>query len=132
MIQRVDHVAIAVWDLEEGLRLYRDSLGLNLEGSEEVPGEKVRVAFLEAGNTRVELLVPLGKESEGAKFLEKKGPGVHHVAFRVEDIQKSMQSLEQAGYQFAGGNSARPGSRGTQVCFLHPKTTLGALIELVQ
>lgn len=126
----VDHIGVAVRSLEEGARLYR-TLGLEVHGTEEVPEQGVRVAFLSAGGTRLELLEPLGEDSPIARHLERRGPGLHHVALRVPDIRASMASLREAGFQLLSEEPQR-GAHGCLVCFVHPRSAGGVLLELTQ
>lgn len=128
---KLDHVGIAVTDLEEGISFYRKALGLEVVHREEVASQKVKVAFLQAGGTSLELLEPIGPDGAVAKFLEKRGPGLHHIAFETGRIGEEMKRLSAAGLP-ALDPAPRPGARGHQVCFLHPKHGLGTLIELVQ
>ena len=126
----VDHIGVAVHSLEEGARLYR-TLGLEVHGTEEVPEQGVRVAFLSAGGTRLELLEPLGEDSPIARHLERRGPGLHLVALRVPDIRASMASLREAGFQLLSEEPQR-GAHGCLVCFVHPRSAGGVLLELTQ
>ncbi|MFA5139365.1 MAG: methylmalonyl-CoA epimerase [Elusimicrobiota bacterium] len=131
---RLDHIAIAVPDLEEALKVYRDALGLALTHSEEVAAQKVRVAFLRGSSgdgTCVELLAPTSPDGAVAKFLGSKGPGLHHLALRVDDIEASMQRLRAMG-KAPMEERPRAGAKGHKVCFLHPKHAGGVLIELVE
>jgi LAO/AO transport system kinase len=125
----LDHLGIAVRSLEERIALYRDLLGLPLSGVEEVPGEGVRVAFLPAGRTRIELLEPSSPQSAVGRFLEKRGEGIHHVCFEVEDLARALDRLKRAGLEVAGPGE-RPGAEGSRVAFLHPRGTGGVLLEL--
>ncbi len=129
----VDHIGIAVADLEAGLRLYRDLLGLELERIEEVPTEKVRVAMLRldrAGSRgHVELLQPTSSEGAIAKYLEKRGPGLHHVAVAVTDIEAVMAACAAAGLELLD-RVPRTGAGGKRVAFVHPKSTGGVLLEI--
>ncbi len=125
----LDHLGIAVPDLEQGLALWRDTLGLELTGIEEVPSEGVRVAVLQIGGTRIELLEPLNDESPVAKHLEKRGAGIHHVAVKVPDLEAAQQRLRDAGKPPLR-DEARPGAGGARVNFLHPKHAGGVLLEL--
>ncbi len=129
----VDHLGIAVADLETGIRLWRDVLGLELERAEEVPTEQVKVAFLRldraTGRGHVELLQPTAPESAIAKFVAKRGPGLHHVAIAVADVAAALRSCAEAGIE-AIDTAPRVGAGGKQVAFLHPKSTGGVLIEL--
>lgn len=126
----IDHVGIAVRSIEEALPFYKKALGLEPIHREEVPTQKVRVAFLQAGETSLELLEPTGTEGAIAKFLATRGPGLHHVAFRVEGIEGHMERLRREGLPPLDA-AARPGARGHKVCFLHPKHAHGVLVELV-
>jgi methylmalonyl-CoA/ethylmalonyl-CoA epimerase len=127
----VDHLGIAVAKLEDALPFWRDLLGLELVAIEVVPSEKVRVAILKAGTTRVELLEPTSPDSPIAKALEKRGPGIHHLALKVDDLAARMAALKQAGRP-ALDEVPRPGAEGSKVTFLHPKHTGGVLVELTQ
>ena len=127
---KLDHVGIAVTSLEEGTKFY-EALGLVLEGTEEVPEQGVRVAFLPVGDTRIELLEPTGPGSPIAKHLEKRGPGLHHLAVRVDDIRAAMDRLAAAGYRLLS-DEPQPGAHGCRICFVHPKSTAGVLLELSQ
>lgn len=128
---RLDHLGVAVPSLAEGLKLYRDLLGFHHDWTEEVPTERVLAAGLHAGDAEIELLEPTGPESAIAKFLSKRGPGIHHVAVRVRDLALLLPRLKAAGVQLLD-EAPRPGSRGTKVAFIHPKGALGVLVELVE
>jgi LAO/AO transport system kinase len=125
----LDHVGIAVRSLDERLPLWRDLLGLPLTGIEAVPGEGVKVAFLPAGRTRVELVQPGRDDSTMARHLAKRGEGIHHLCFEVDDLDATLARLTQAGLQ-AAGETGRAGAEGARVAFLHPKSAGGVLIEL--
>lgn len=127
----IDHIGIAVESIEDALPFYRKALGLVPVHGEEVPSQKVRAAFLQAGETSIELLEPIGEEGAVARFLKKRGPGLHHVAFRVDGIKREMERLARDGMP-ALESAPRPGARGHQVCFLHPKYAEGVLVELVE
>jgi methylmalonyl-CoA/ethylmalonyl-CoA epimerase len=131
MIEELDHIGIAVHSLDDSMRQYTDVLGLELVGIEEVPTELVRVAVLRAGRTRIELLEPTSAESPIARFLDKRGPGVHHLAFRVGDVVRAVEILEAAGAPVLGG-APRAGAHGSSVAFIHPRHLGGVLAELVQ
>lgn len=126
---RLDHVGIAVKSLAERVPLYRDLLGVTLAREEEVATERVRVAFLGDGETHVELLEPLGGEGPIAQFLAKRGEGVHHLCFEVDDIEAALARLRAAGVTLVG-EAPRPGAGGCKVAFLHPKSAGGVLIEI--
>jgi methylmalonyl-CoA/ethylmalonyl-CoA epimerase len=129
----VDHIGIAVADLEAGIALYRDLLGLELERVEEVPSEKIRVAMLKLDRAgavgHVELLAPLSEDSNIGKFIAKKGPGLHHIAFAARDIATVMQRCRDAGMQLLD-ETPRTGAGGKQIAFLHPRAGGGVLIEI--
>ncbi len=131
MIQELHHIGIAVRSLEESIPRYVDGLGLQLHGIEDVPTEKVRVAVVLAGATRIELLEPTDPESPIARFLDKRGPGVHHLAFQVADTGEMIRVLTDAGAPMLD-ESPRPGAHDTKVAFVHPKFLGGVLAELVQ
>jgi len=130
---KIDHVGVAVRDIEESIRFYTRSFGLKVLHREDVPGQNVRVAFLAgaAGETAVELLEPLGGEGAVARHLEKRGPGLHHLAFHTGAIEQDMERLRAEGKPPLD-DAPRPGARGHRVCFLHPKHCEGVLIELVE
>jgi len=125
----VDHIGIAVRSFAERIPLYRDLLGVPLVREEDVPSEGVRVAFLGAGETHVELLEPLGGKGPIADFLKKRGEGIHHLCFAVDDIEKALERVRAAGLTVIG-DAPRPGAGGCRVAFLHPRSTGGVLIEL--
>jgi methylmalonyl-CoA epimerase len=131
MILRVDHVGIAVSSLESGLAFWHDALGLPLGGTEDVPTESVRVAFLPTGGSRVELLEASRADSAIAKFVAKRGPGLHHITFEVEAIQPMLDRLKARGVPMLD-DVPRPGASGTSVAFLHPRAASGVLVELVE
>jgi methylmalonyl-CoA/ethylmalonyl-CoA epimerase len=131
MIKNLHHIGIAVEDLDEAVRRYRDGLGLRFEGISEVPSERVRVAILFAGETRIELLLGVGEDSPISKFVAKRGPGIHHLAFEVEDGQKEIDRMNALGMQVLD-MSPRPGAHGCKVVFVHPKSMGGVLTELVE
>jgi len=126
----LDHVGIAVRSIAEALRFY-EALGLRLEGEEEVAGQAVRVAFLPLGSTRLELLEPASPESPIARHLDRRGPGLHHLCVSVPDIRSAMAQLAGAGFELLS-DEPQPGAHGCQVCFVHPKSAGGVLIELSQ
>jgi methylmalonyl-CoA epimerase len=126
---RPDHIGIAVKDLEAKIAFYRDVLGLPLTRQETVETERVRVAFLGAGETHVELLEPLDGAGPIADFLAKRGEGIHHLCFEVEDIDAALEQVRRAGATLVG-EAPRPGAGGCRVAFLHPRSCGGVLIEL--
>ena len=131
MIEAVDHVGVAVRDARKRLEFWSEALGLPLEGTETVETEKVRVAFLPVGESRIELLEPTDDASPIAAFLERRGEGIHHLTFRVRDLEAVLERLAAAGVRTVG-ESPRPGAGGSRVAFLHPKSCGGVLVELVE
>ena len=126
----LDHVGIAVETIREARRLY-EGLGLSVEGIEEVIEQGVKVAFLPVGETRLELLEPIDAESPVARHLERRGAGLHHICIRVEDIRGAMQSLAADGHRLLS-DEPQTGADGCLVCFVHPETAGGVLLELSQ
>ncbi|MEH7437324.1 methylmalonyl-CoA epimerase [Neobacillus drentensis] len=131
MIKKVDHIGIAVKSLENTLPFYTDVLELTLLGIEEVESQKVKVAFLQAGGTKLELLEPTSEESPIAKFIEKRGEGIHHVALGVESIEERIIEMKEKGIQMID-QRPRLGAGGAQIAFMHPKSSTGVLYELCE
>lgn len=131
MILMVDHIGIAVTSLDDRLGFWHDALGLPLGGTESVPTEGVRVAFLPVGPSRLELLEATRSDSPIAKFIEKKGEGIHHITLQVEAIQPVLDRLRSRGVQLLD-DTPRQGAGGTKVAFLHPRAAGGVLVELVE
>ncbi|HLH01311.1 MAG TPA: methylmalonyl-CoA epimerase [Bryobacteraceae bacterium] len=129
MAVEIDHLGIAVRDLAEALRFYRDALGLGVAHTETVESERVRVAMLPAGS-RIELLEAADAESPIAKFIDKRGPGLHHVALSVDDLASTVQRLREQGARIL--NEPRPGAGGHTYVFVHPASAGGVLLELIQ
>jgi methylmalonyl-CoA/ethylmalonyl-CoA epimerase len=129
--KKIKHIGIAVKSIETAAPLYRDVLGMTYEGSEEVTDQKVRVAFFAVGESRIELLEPTSADSPVAKFLEKNGEGIHHIAYEVEDIAAALDRLRQENVRLVD-EIPRCGAHGTRIAFLHPKATGGVLTELCQ
>lgn len=129
-MRKIDHIGVAVTSLQERLGLYR-ALGLVQEGSEEVPEQKVRVAFLPVEGTRLELLEPTAEDSPIARFIAKRGEGLHHIALQVEDIHAAMAALAREGFRLLSDHPV-VGAHGSLVCFVHPSSTGGVLLELCQ
>ncbi len=127
MIKNISHIGIAVKDLDAGIEFYQ-KLGLELEAVEEVPSQMVKVAFFPCGDTRIELLAPTSDESPIAKFIEKKGEGIQHIAFGVDDLPAQLTEAEESGIRLID-KEPRPGAHGADIAFLHPKSSLGVLIE---
>ena len=128
---KVDHIGIATRSIEESLKFWRDALGLEVKHAETVEEQGVNVAMLPAGEPRVELLEPTGPASPVAKFLEKRGPGIHHVAVRVADIRAALARLKAEGARLID-EEPRVGAGGCLVAFVHPAASGGVLLELVQ
>jgi methylmalonyl-CoA epimerase len=128
---KIDHIGIATKSLEEGLAVWRDALGLKLDSTEEVTEQGVRVAMMAVGDTHVELLEALSPDSAVGKFIAKRGPGIHHIAIEVKDIRASLAELKDKGVRLID-EIPRVGAGGCLVAFVHPSTTNGVLLELVQ
>ncbi len=131
MAKTIDHIAVVVQDLDEALSFYRDALGLNVTERREVLEEQVEVASLSLGNTSIELVRPLSAESGVARFLEKRGEGLHHVCLTVEDITAAMEQLRAAGADLIT-EKPRVAADGRRYAFIHPKSAQGVLIELYE
>jgi methylmalonyl-CoA/ethylmalonyl-CoA epimerase len=127
----LDHVAIAVKDLDKAIAIYREAFGLELTEVEEVPEQQVRTAIFGHGMGRVELICPTVKDSGVARFLEKRGEGLHHICIEVEDIEAAMAALKARGAPLID-EVPKPGAGGAKVAFIHPKGTSGVLTELRQ
>ncbi len=128
---KIDHIAIAVKDLDESLKFYRDILGLKLESIEIVKDQKVRAAFLPIGDTHIELLQAIEPDSPVGKFIEKKGEGIHHIAFKVENIEEHLDNLEENDVKLID-KKAKIGAKNKKIAFIHPKSTSGVLLELCE
>ena len=128
---KIDHIGIATRAIDETARFWCEVLGLDLAEAEEVVEQKVRVAMLSIGESRIELLEATSDDSPLSKFLERRGPGIHHVAVRVEDIQETLAELKQKGARLIDAEP-RMGAGGCLVAFVHPSSTGGVLLELVQ
>lgn len=128
---KIAHLGIATKDIQEALKFWQDALGLEHIHSEVVEDQKVRVAMLPIGETNIELIEPTSEDSPISKFLEKRGGGIHHIAVEVEDIEKSLEKLKSEGMKLI---DERPkiGAEGCLIAFVHPKSTNGVLLELVQ
>ncbi|UCF05539.1 MAG: methylmalonyl-CoA epimerase [bacterium] len=128
-LDEVHHIGIAVTNLEDAKTIYCDILGLECIEEKTLPERSVKVAFLETGNTRIELIEGIGEESPVTKFIDRHGPGVHHLCFEVSDISRVLAELAASGVRLID-ETPRPGAEGKLVAFLHPKSTTGVLIEL--
>jgi methylmalonyl-CoA/ethylmalonyl-CoA epimerase len=131
MLSTIDHVGVAVEDIESAVALYRDVLGMPLVHRERVAEQGVEAALLDVGDGHVELLQPLGPDTPVGRFLVRQGPGLHHVAYRVASVQDALDALAAAGLRVIDQHP-RAGIRGSQVAFLHPSSTGGVLTEIVQ
>ena len=131
MLGRIDHVGVAVPDMDAALSLYRDALGLPLAHRETVEEQGVDAALLDVGESHVELLAPLGPDTPVGKYLASRGPGLHHVAYAVDDIESELGRLRDAGLRLID-ESPRVGIRDSRVAFVHPAAVGGVLTEIVQ
>lgn len=131
MLERIDHIGVAVEDLDAALKLYEDALGMPMVHREVVAEQGVEAVLLDVGDGHVELLRPLGDDTPVGKYLAKKGPGLHHVAYAVADIKATLEQLGAAGIELIDAKP-RTGIRGSQVAFLHPRSTGGVLTEIVE
>ena len=131
MLNRLNHIAIAVTNLEEGIKIYKDTLGVQVSKKLALPKHGVTTVFVKLSNTNIELLEPLGKDSPICNFLVKNpSGGVHHLCYEVNNIKESAKYLSKAGYKILGDGIPREGAHGKPVIFLHPKQFMGTLIEL--
>jgi len=130
-VKKIDHIAVVVKDMDKALEFWKDALGLDLSHIEEVPSEKSIVAFLPAAESEVELVTPTDTESGVARYLEKRGPGMHHICFEVYDIQATMEHLKAKGVRLI---NPKPiiGTGGKKIAFIHPESTHGVLVELYE
>ena len=124
----IEHIGIAVENLEESIKYYESILGLSCYAVEEVPDQKVKTAFFKVGDTKIELLESTDPEGPIGKFIDKKGPGVHHIAFAVDDVKMSLEEAEEKGIKLID-KQPRKGAENLQIGFLHPKSTGGVLTE---
>jgi methylmalonyl-CoA/ethylmalonyl-CoA epimerase len=131
MLTAIDHVGVAVESIDAALAVFRDTLGMPLVHRETVHEQGVDAALLDVGDSHIELLQPLGPDTTVGKFLARKGPGLHHVAYRVASVQDTLNALSAAGVRLID-ERPRTGIRGTQVAFVHPSSTGGVLTEIVQ
>jgi len=131
MIRKINHIGVAVKDLNEATRFYRETLGLEIDGIEEVKEQKVRIAFIPLGESRIELLQSTDPNGPIAKFIEKRGEGIHHIALEVERIEETLQKLKERGVQLID-EKPRIGAHGMKIAFLHPRDTKGVLMELCE
>jgi len=130
-IGKVSHIGVAVESIESQRKYYEEVLGLKIQGIEEVKDQKVRVAFIPVGDTRVELLEPTSDESPVKKFLDKNGTGVHHIAYEVDRLDEALDRMRELGMRLID-EKPRIGAGGIRIAFLHPKSTFGVLTELCE
>jgi methylmalonyl-CoA/ethylmalonyl-CoA epimerase len=131
MLTKINHIGVAVKSLEDAIPFYRDSLGMAFTGIEEVVEQKVRVAMLNVGESKIELLEPTSEDSPIARFMEKNGTGIHHIAYEVDDIEAAIAMLVAGGTRMID-EQPRHGAHGTRIAFIHPKSSNGVLTELCQ
>ncbi|MDR3667907.1 MAG: methylmalonyl-CoA epimerase [Ignavibacteriaceae bacterium] len=130
-ITHIEHIGIAVKNLEEAIKFYEEIFGLKCYGIEEVRDQRVRTAFFKVGHTKIELLETTDTDGPISKFIDKRGEGVHHIAFAVKDIESALKQTEGKGIQLID-KQARKGAEGLDIAFLHPKSTSGVMIELCE
>jgi methylmalonyl-CoA/ethylmalonyl-CoA epimerase len=130
-IEKIDHLGIAVSSIESGKKFWQDVMGLELEGTETVEEQKVTTAFMPVGESEVELLESTSPDGPIAKYIEKRGAGLQHIAFRVENIDEALRELKEKGVKMID-EKARKGAGGAKIAFLHPKATGGILVELCE
>jgi methylmalonyl-CoA/ethylmalonyl-CoA epimerase len=131
MLEKLDHIGIAVKDLDQAMKLYREAFGIEPDLVYESSYTEAKIAFFPIGDVRIELIQPVNPESVVGRFLEKKGEGIHHVSYRVKDVDRSLAELEMKGVQLIDKKS-RKVRENERVAFLHPKSTNGVLVELIQ
>ncbi|MCF7740900.1 MAG: methylmalonyl-CoA epimerase [Candidatus Marinimicrobia bacterium] len=131
MISKINHIGIAVKSLEEQIPFYRDILNLKFEGTEEVPDQKVKVAMFQVGEVRIELLEPTSEKSPIARFIDKKGQGMHHIAYESNDIEKEIEQAAGKGIKMID-KEPRDGAHNTKIAFMHPRSTGKVLTEICQ
>jgi len=130
-VKRIDHIGIAVKGIEQAGKFYTDILGLEIEDTEHVEDQKVNVAFIPVADSEVELLASTDSDGPVAKYLESRGEGVQHIAFRVEDIEEALRELKEKGVRLID-QAPREGAGGARIAFIHPKETNGVLVELCE
>lgn len=130
-IKRINHIAVLVDDLETTLEFWQDALGLELTEIQELPGEQAKIAFLPTGDSEIELVKPTSDDSGLARYLEKRGPGMHHICLEVDDIDGMLERLKQKGIQLIN-EGAKTGADGRRYAFIHPKSAHGVMVELYQ
>jgi len=130
-VKRINHIAIVVDEIEDALHFWRDALGLKVTRVEEVPDQDTVVAFLPVGNSEIELVKPTSDESGVARYLKKRGPGIHHICVEVDDIETSLESLKASGVRLINSEPII-GTNGKKMAFVHPESTHGVLLELYE
>ncbi|HET9495444.1 MAG TPA: methylmalonyl-CoA epimerase [Chloroflexia bacterium] len=130
-IVRINHIGLATSSIDEAFRVFSDGLGLRMDDTEEVPSDAVRVTFSPLGESRFEFLEPIGENGPVQKFLEKRGPGIHHICLEVEDLPGMLERLREHNVELID-HEPRPGAHGSMVAFVHPRSANGVLIELVE
>jgi methylmalonyl-CoA epimerase len=128
---KIDHIGIAVKSLAEAVKVYESAIGFDIAGYDQVNEQGVRVAMLNAGESRIELLEPTRPDSPVGKFINKRGEGIHHIALRVDDIELALKRLKTAGVRLVD-TAPRRGAHNTRIAFIHPSSTHGVLLELVE
>ncbi len=128
-VLKLDHIGIAVKNLDETLKFYTEALGLEIHGTETIEEQKVKVAFLPVGDTEVELLESTAPDGPIARFIEKKGEGIQHMAFKVENIEEAIEYMKEKGFRMID-EKPRYGAGGAKIAFMHPKSSHGVLVEL--
>ncbi len=131
MIKRIDHVAIVVENLEDALTFWQDALGLEIAHTEDVPEQESLIAFLPVGNSDVELVKPTTDTSGIARYLDKRGPGIHHLCFEVDDLEATLDRLDSLGIELIN-REPTVGAGGTRIAFVHPRSASGVLVELYE
>lgn len=131
MLKKINHIAIAVNNIEEAAKFYQEVMGLTLTGVEVVTAQKTRVGFFKIGESNIELVQPAEPDSPLTKFLETKGQGIHHICFEVDDVEAEVKAFLEKGATMID-QKPRPGAHGTKVAFVHPKSSNGVLIELCE
>jgi len=131
MLKKINHIAVAVNNVEEAAKFYQNVLGLTLSGVEVVAAQKTKVGFFKIGESNVELVQPSEPDSPLVKFLETKGPGIHHICFEVDDVEAEVKTFLEKGATMVD-QKPRPGAHNTKVAFVHPKSSSGVLIELCE
>jgi len=130
-MKKIDHIGVAVENLNETMKLYSESLGLEIEGTEEVKEQKVKVASIPVGESRIELIESTDPNGPIAKFIERRGEGIHHIALEVDNIEDALQKLKERGVQLID-EKPRIGAHKMKIAFLHPRSTKGVLLELCE